>query len=187
MEKLAAAALTICAALLFLIGFLYVFLYFNYYGIGMNELDLAIQDIITHSFASIRFSINSNWIFLSLLFLFVATCCYLQSEVRMSLEFFSVLAPIVIVIYLMIFAFQASKLGLANAKFDLSRNPIIVSGDETVDEIRAVFGNRKVWLRHLRTGAKFSHYLVQSHSGGTGKWVVRISKGSVISIVYLDQ
>lgn len=186
MEKLAATAITVCAGFLFLIGYLYLFGYYNFYDIGINEIDLSVQDIIAHSFISIRYSIQYKWVLLSLILLSVGTSIYLKSGRSISAELIGYCSAGVLLFYLIIFSAQASSIGLKNSKFDSIRKPITVSGNQAILDIKTLFQNQKIWLRHLRTGANISYYLAHNQNGEPGKWVIRISGDSVISVVYLD-
>jgi len=187
MEKYLAVALTLGGAFTYLSGYGFLWGYYQFFDVGVWELHLSVQDVLSHSASSFLASASE----FSLLYLIVAFFCALVALRFWSVEpfikkawGFSATAVLFFVLFTM---FTSSYLGRSKAKDELRLlNKFHVSNLDTEVFDDSPLAIPEIQMLHLAT-TEHTFFVVGVFESGNDRWVGRVARGDGLSsFVYQD-
>lgn len=190
MENYVALSLALATALLYLSGFGYVYGYYQYFQIGVNELSYGFQDVIVHSYIS---SLHALRKFFPFIILVAAAITLANSVIYEQMKEFRAVVTFVVLMLVLLAAVSSlfsADFGRAAAKRNAANLPRLTEINGFVKNIRQSFGiiGSKIDFFHIATHEDITFVLIKTKSGvGEGRWIARIRPDNTPqSIIYLD-
>jgi len=186
-----AIMLTFISALFFLIGYSYLYSYFEFYAIFPSELELSLQDILVYSFGPISAAFEQYFLvmFAGLISAYGLMLFGLNFGAKESFIAMIINGSLVSIFLILILSlFGSSALGRKNAENDLtSLNLAMLVGQNTDENLENFFGDDHDYsIRHLISTSS-THYLILLYQAGSDKWTIRQARDASSTLaVYQD-
>lgn len=174
----------------YLSGYTYLDGYYEYYDIGVSELDLSFQEILVHAFSPLLHFLGKKWLLLIIAFGIIGLVFWLLT-VRYSISanrIFAISGSIIAIVTLSWSAIISHRVGFNAAKLDFFSLPRlqVLYRHEDGELERIQFTSHDEELLHLTTTKEIVVGIV-SYIEGLDRWIVRIPKDeSIITRVYGD-
>lgn len=186
-EKLVTLLITIFTAIAYLSGYGFLYGYYQYFDVGVWELNLSIQDILVHASSAFVMTLTQfDWLLL------VALIVTLMFRLRLYGKRFNIkqiqltLLPCIF-LFLSISLSYSVSYGREKASEELRLlNPFVASGLSEEVLRQSPMQSQSLKLLHLATTVD-TFFVVGIHQTGRDRWVGRISReNNLASFVYQD-
>ena len=186
-ERFLAIMITVATAALYLTGYGYLYGYYQFFDIGIWELNLTIQDILAHSASAMFYFLNDYFIFVALL-AFIALLIFAlshtkESNLQRAIQAATCFGSAIILASLI----GSTYFGREKAASELRLlNRFVISDSNGVDPAISALISANATFLHLATTAD-TFFVVGVFESGRDRWIGRISReDQESSFVYQD-
>lgn len=186
-EKLVALLITIFTAIAYLSGYGFLYGYYQYFDIGVWELNLSIQDILVHASSAFVMTLTQFCLLLLVALIGPLMLMLRLYGTRFDLKRIQLTLLPCILAFLLISLISSVSYGRGKAEEELRLlNPFVASGLSEEVLRQSPMQSQSLKLLHLATTVD-TFFVVGIHQTGRDRWVGRISReNNLASFVYQD-
>lgn len=187
MEKYATIAFAALTAATYLSGYGYLSGYYQYFDIGIWEIGLSIQDVLSHALPTVILSMKKIYAWTILFLTASVSVVFLVKSGHMKRKCYAFCISLTVVFFITYTLIISPQIGETKAKEDLRSLNIVKISDRITNDLPKIFSDPRIDWFHLTTTSD-TLFLVGIFQSGSQRWVARIPRnGASASFVYQTQ